>query len=56
MDNKCYSRFTWRNFKPIKLLSPLYLTGTVTADVKSETINTSIIIPELLEKNNNERN
>lgn len=41
------------NFKPIKLLSPLYLTGTISGDVKSETINTSILItPELLSKNN----
>ena len=40
-------------FNPIKLLSPLYLTGTITADVKAETINTSILItPDLLEKNN----
>ena len=41
------------NFKPLKLLSPLYLTGTLTGDVKSETINTSIFIPELM-KNNDE--
>ena len=40
-------------FNPIKLLSPLYLTGTITGDPKAETINTSILItPELMNKNN----
>lgn len=43
------------NFQPVKLLSPLYLTGTLTGDVKGETINTSIFItPEMMGKNNNE--
>ena len=32
------------NFKSIKLLSPMYLCGNLTADVKAETINTSILI------------
>ena len=42
------------NFKPLKLLSPMYLTGTVSGDPNAETINTSILItPELLNKNNN---
>lgn len=41
------------NFHPIKLLSPLYLTGSLTADVNSETINTGIFItPEMMGKNN----
>ena len=36
-------------FKPIKLLSPMYLCGTITGDPKAETINTSILLtPELL--------
>ena len=40
-------------FNRIKLLSPLYLTGTITGDPKAETINTSILItPELMNKNN----
>ena len=42
-------------FNPIKLLSPMYLTGSLTGDPKAETINTSIIIPpELMNQNNNE--
>lgn len=41
------------NFRPIKLLSPLYLTGSLTGDVKNESINLSPFVPELLEKNNN---
>ena len=37
------------NFKPVKLLAPLYLCGTITGDPKAETINTSILItPELI--------
>ena len=37
------------NFKPIKLLCPMYLCGTLTGDPKAETINTSITItPEML--------
>ena len=37
------------NFKPVKLLSPMYLCGTITGDPKAETINTSILItPEML--------
>ena len=36
------------NFRSIKLLAPMYITGTITADPKSETINTSITInPEM---------
>ena len=43
------------NLKPIKLLSPMYLTGSLTADVNSETINTGILItPEMMGKNNDE--
>ena len=40
-------------FNPIKLLSPMYLTGTITGDIKSETIKLNPYIPELLDKNNN---
>lgn len=36
-------------FKPIKILAPMYLTGTITGDPKAETINTSIIVPPALE-------
>ena len=43
------------NFRPIKLLSPLYLTGTITGDVKAETISLSPFVPEILEKNNVEQ-
>ena len=32
------------NFQPIKLLSPMYLTGTITADIKAETINTGMVV------------
>ena len=40
------------NFKPIKLLSPMYLCGTITGDIKAETINTSILItPEMMNNN-----
>ena len=41
------------NFKPLKLLSPMYLTGTVSGDPNAESINLSPFVPELLEKNNN---
>ena len=34
------------NFQPIKLLSPMYLTGSITADVKAETINLTPLIPD----------
>ena len=37
------------NFKPVKLLSPMYLCGTITGDPKAETINTSrIVTPEMI--------
>ena len=37
------------NFKPLKLLCPMYLCGTLTGDPKAETINTSITVtPEML--------
>ena len=40
------------NFKPVKLMSPMYLCGTLTGDPKAETINTSIIVtPEMLGQN-----
>ena len=43
------------NFKPVKLLAPMYLCGNITADVKAETINTSITVtPDMLNKNANE--
>jgi len=34
------------NFQPIKLLSPMYLTGSITADVKAETINLTPLIQD----------
>ena len=41
------------HFRPVKLLAPMYLCGSVTGDPRAETINTSILItPELLNKNN----
>ena len=35
-------------FRPIKLLAPMYLCGTITGDPKAETINTSITVPPAL--------
>jgi len=41
------------HFRPVKLLAPMYLCGSLTGDPRAETINTSILItPELLNKNN----
>ena len=41
-------------FRPVKLLSPMYLCGTITGDIKAETINTSILLtPEMMSKNIN---
>ena len=42
------------NFNPIKLLSPMYLTGTLSGDIKTESINLSPYVPALLDKNNND--
>ena len=35
-------------FNPIKLLSPMYLCGTITGDIKNESINLSPYVPELM--------
>ena len=42
-------------FNPIKLMSPMFLCGSLTGDLNAETINTSITItPEMINKNNPE--
>ena len=38
------------HFKKVKLLTPLYLCGTITGDVNAETIFTGMIPPELIEE------
>lgn len=40
------------HFRPVKLLCPMYLTGTITGDPKAETINTGILVPPELTGSN----
>ena len=38
-------------FRPVRLLSPMYLCGTIVGDVNAETIYTGMIIPQLIQEN-----